>query len=314
MALYLVTGGAGFIGSNIVEELLRRGERVRVLDNFCTGKPESLDFVREYQSSSFELIEGDVRNLETCRRACQGVDYVLHQAALCSVPRSVNDPTSTNEVNITGTLNILLAAKESGVKRVVYASSSSVYGNSTILPLKETQPPSPISPYAASKLAGEYYCRVFSTIYGLETVSLRYFNVFGPRQDPESEYAAVIPRFILLALQGKPLEVHGDGLQSRDFTYISNVVEANLLAATSANTNGEALNIGTGQRYTVLEIAKAISDILGKELSYYHTPPRKGDVRHTQAEISQAQKLLGYRVRVGFEEGLKKTVDYFRKG
>lgn len=310
----LVTGGAGFIGSNIVEELLKRGEVVRVLDNFSEGKRENLDFVKCYHPSAidYELIEGDMRDLNTCRKACEDIEYVLHQAALCSVPRSVDDPSSTNEVNIAGTLNILLAAKEARVKRLVYASSSSIYGDSPILPQSETQIPSPLSPYAVSKLAGEYYCLVFSKIYGLETVVLRYFNVFGPRQDPQSEYAAVIPRFILFALQGKPLEIHGDGLQSRDFTYVSNVVEANLLVAKAANTNGEVINIASGQRYTVLDIADTVGKMLGRELEYYHTKPRQGDVRHTQADSSKAQRLLGCETRVGFEEGLEKTIKYFQ--
>lgn len=314
MSSYLVTGGAGFIGSNIVEELLRRGETTRVLDNFSEGKRENLDFIKHCHPSTlnYELIEGDIRDLDTCRQACKDVDYVLHQAALRSVPRSVDDPSSTNEVNIKGTLNLLLAAKEAGVKRVVYASSSSVYGDSTILPQSETQIPSPVSPYAVSKLAGEYYCLVFSKIYELETVCLRYFNVFGPRQDPESQYAAVIPRFILLALQGKRLEVHGDGLQSRDFTYVSNVVEANFLAAKAAGVNGEVINIACGQRYTVLDIANAVAKIMGKELEHYYTEPRRGDVRHTLADISKAQRLLGYEIQVGFEAGLEKTIEYFK--
>jgi nucleoside-diphosphate-sugar epimerase len=320
MSSYLVTGGAGFIGSNIVEELLKRGESVRVLDNLSTGKQENLEFMKKERQSSlnYELIEGDIRDPDACRRACQGMDYVLHQAALRSVPRSVDNPSATNEVNVAGTLNILIAARESGVKRVVYASSSSVYGDSQKLPQKESQAPSPISPYAVSKLAGEYYCTVFSKIYGLETVSLRYFNVFGPRQDPRSQYAAVIPLFIRLALEGKPLEIHGDGLQSRDFTYVSNVVEANLLAAKAANASGEVINVACGETHTVMDIADSISRIIGKKLEYQHTPPRKGDVRKTHADISKAKRLLGYENRVGFDNGLKMTVDYimssFRHG
>ncbi len=313
MSLYLVTGGAGFIGSNIVEELLKRGEAVRVVDNFSEGKRENLDFVKHYRlkALNYELIEGDIRNLDCCRQACKDVDFVLHQAALRSVPRSIDDPSSTNEVNIGGTLNILLAAKEAGVKRVVYASSSSVYGDSAILPQSETQIPSPVSPYAVSKLSGEYYCSVFSKLHGLETISLRYFNVFGPRQNPQSEYAAVIPRFILWALQGKPLVIHGNGLQSRDFTYVSNVIEANLLAAEAPNVNGEVINIACGQCYTILDVANAVAKILGKELEHYHAEPRKGDVHHTLADISKAQRLLRYETRAGFEEGLEKTVGYF---
>ena len=314
MALFLVTGGAGFIGSNIVEELLRRGESVRVIDNFSTGKPENLDFVKKYKASSleYELIEGDIRLMDMCRKACKGVDYVLHEAALRAVPRSIDDPLPTNEVNIGGTLNILLAAREAGVKRVVYASSSSVYGDSEMLPQREDQPPSPISPYAVSKLAGEYYCRVFTKVYGLETVSLRYFNVFGPRMDPESQYALVIPLFIWLATQGKPLEIHGDGLQSRDFTYISDVIEANILATKADDANGEVINIACGKVHTILDVADAVGKILGTELEYHHTPPRKGDARHTQADITKAQRLLGYENRVDFLDGLTRTIQCFR--
>ena len=315
MSLFLVTGGAGFIGSNIVEELLKRGEAVRVLDNFSTGKWENLDFEKQYQQSSldYEMVEGDIRDLDTCHKACQDVDYVLHQAALRSVPRSVDDPFSTNKVNVAGTLNILLAAIEGGVKRVVYASSSSVYGDSEIIPQKESQTPSPISPYAVSKLAGEYYCTVFTKVYGLETISLRYFNVFGPRQDPASRYAAVIPRFIQLALEGKPLEIHGDGLQSRDFTYISNVVEANILAAKATDAHGDIINIACGQTHTVLDIADSVGIIMGKKLERYHTDPRKGDVRQTLADISKAQGVLGYNNWVDFADGLRKTIEYFRR-
>ena len=314
MDSYLVTGGAGFIGSNIVEELLRRGEAVRVLDNFSEGKRDNLNFVKHYNSSasSYELIEGDIRDMDTCRQACKDINYVLHQAALRSVPRSIDEPAATNEVNVIGTLNILLAAKETGVKRVVYASSSSVYGDSAILPQSEAQTPSPISPYAVSKLAAEHYCLVFSKIYGLETVCLRYFNVFGPRQDPASEYAAVIPRFILLALQGEQLEVHGDGLQSRDFTHVSNVADANLLAAKASGANGEVLNVACGEQCSILDVADAIAEILGRELKHYHTEPRKGDIRHTFADISKAQRLLGHVNRVTFVDGLRKTTEYFR--
>ncbi|MFC2066167.1 SDR family oxidoreductase [Chloroflexota bacterium] len=314
MASYLVTGGAGFIGSNIVEELLGRGEAVRVLDDFSGGKRENLDFVQRCRPavSNYELIEGDIRDMDTCRRACGDIDYVLHQAALRSVPRSVDEPSTTNEVNVQGTLNILLAAREAGVKRVVYASSSSVYGDSPVLPQIETQIPSPISPYAVSKLASEYYCSVFSKIYGLGTVCLRYFNVFGPRQDPESQYAAVIPRFILSAFQGERLEIHGDGLQSRDFTYVSNVVEANLLAAKAAGINGEVMNIACGEQYSLLSVADAIAEILSKKLERYHTEPRKGDIRHSLADVSKARSLLGYQNHVTLVDGLRKTVEYFR--
>ncbi len=317
MSKYLVTGGAGFIGSHIVEELLKRGARVRVLDNFSTGKRENIkfpDLPNDIVDRSLELIEGDIRDLEVCRRACDGVDYVLHQAALRSVPKSLDDPGATNEVNVNGTLNVLLAAKEKGVRRVVYASSSSVYGDSNHLPQQEDQKPSPISPYAVSKLVGEYYCSVFSKIYGLETISLRYFNVFGQRQDPQSEYAAVIPKFIQAALRGKPLEIHGDGLQTRDFTYVSNVVGANILATKVPNTNGEVVNIACGKRYSILDIGKGIGEVLGRKLEFHHTKSRTGDVRHTLADISLAMRLLGYEVRVDFIEGLTKTIGYFNLG
>jgi nucleoside-diphosphate-sugar epimerase len=314
MSLYLVTGGAGFIGSHIVEELLKRGEAVRILDNLFTGKLENIDFVKQYQPSSinYELVKGDIRDLDSCRKACRGIDYILHQAALRAVPRSIDDPSSSNEVNVAGTLNILLAAKDAGVKRVVYASSSSVYGDSETLPQKESQSPSPLSPYAVSKLAGEYYCTVFSKIFGLETVSLRYFNVFGPRQDPKSQYAQVIPLFIRLALEGKPLEIHGDGMQSRDFNYINNVVEANLLAAKASGAAGQVVNIGSGQAHSVLEIADSLSSIIGRKPEYHHTPPRRGDVLHTLADINKAKELLGYVNLVEFEDGLKNTIDYYR--
>ncbi len=311
---YLVTGGAGFIGSHIVEELLKSGERVRVLDNFSTGKRENLHFIdlpNNVVNSNLELIEGDILDSETCLKACDGVDYVLHQAALRSVPKSVDDPSGTNEVNVNGTLNLLMAAREKKVKRIVYASSSSAYGDSNNLPELENQMPAPISPYAVSKLVGEYYCSVFSKIYGLETISLRYFNVFGPRQDPRSKYSAVIPKFIQSALSDEPLEIHGDGLQSRDFTYVSNVVEANLLATTLAHTKGEIVNIASGKPYTVLQIGRSIADILSRELQFNHTEPRIGDVRHTLADISSARRLLGYEVKVDFIEGMNKTIRYF---
>ena len=311
MDSYLVTGGAGFIGSNIVEELLRRGEAVRVLDNFFEGKRENLDFVNP-SASNYELIEGDIRDMDTCRQACKDIDYVLHQAALRSVPRSVEEPAATNDVNVGGTLNILLAARETGVKRVVYASSSAIYGDAEILPQAESQAPSPISPYAVSKLAAEYYCLIFSKIYGLETACLRYFNVFGPRQDPASEYAAVVPRFVLAALKGEQLEVHGDGLQSRDFTYVSNVVDSNILAAKAPDAAGEVLNIACGEQHSLLDVAGLIAEILDKKLKYHHTEARKGDVRHTRADISKTQKLLGYVNRVTFADGLRKTTEYLQ--
>ncbi len=308
MSLYLITGGAGFIGSNIVEELVRQNEDVRVLDNFVSGKRENLnDFINR-----IELIEGDIRDPGVLRKAMKDVDFVLHQAALRSVARSVDDPISTNDVNIGGTLNVLFVAREEGVKRVVYASSSSVYGDNPQLPKVEDSITMPISPYAVSKLTGEYYCRVFNKLYGLETVSLRYFNVFGPRQDPFSEYAAVVPRFIASISKGISPAIYGDGLQSRDFTYIRNVVQANLLAAKVKGIQGEVFNIASGRCWTVLDIVERLNNIFNKYVHPNFLEPRKGDVRHTLGDISKAEKLLGYRVEVDFEEGLKRTVKWLR--
>src|SRR5678816_4258353 len=272
MATYLVTGGAGFIGSNIVDELLKRGARVRVLDNFSTGREDN---VQEF-ASRVDLIRGDVRDEDAVDRAVKGVDYVLHQAALASVPRSIADPTSNNQVNAQGTLNILLAAKKHGVKRVVYASSSSVYGDSQELPKVESMTPNPKSPYAVAKLAAEYYCRVFGELYGVPTVSLRYFNVFGPRQDPNSQYAAVVPRFVTALRNGQRPVVYGDGLQSRDFTFIDNVVAANLAACTEGPGRGEAMNIACGDRYTLLQLLDVIGRLLGVTPDPEFQPARPG--------------------------------------
>ena len=305
--LYLVTGGAGFIGSNIAEALLGRGDCVRVLDNFSTGRRENLATL-----AGVELVEGDLRDPATVRRAVEGVDGVFHQAALRSVPRSVDDPLSSNEVNVTGTLILLQACREAKARRLVYASSSSCYGDDPALPKVETLPTRPVSPYAVSKLAAEHYCHVFARLYGLETVSLRYFNVFGPRQNPESKYSAVIPRFLDQALRGEPLEVHGDGAQSRDFTYIDNVVQANLLACTVPGVGGEVFNIACGTRHSVLEIARTVETLLGRAVTIQHTPPRSGDVRHTHASIAKAERLLGYRPTVSFDEGMRRTVAHLR--
>jgi UDP-glucose 4-epimerase len=305
---YLVTGGAGFIGSNIAEELVRRGERVRVFDDFSTGKRENLAaFIAD-----IELLEGDLRDPPAVRRAVEGVDYVLHQGALPSVQRSIDDPLTTHAVNTTGTLNLLVAAREAGVKRVVYAASSSVYGDSPTLPKREDMIPHPRSPYAVSKLTGEQYCRAFTEVYGLETVCLRYFNVFGPRQDPNSQYSGVIPLFITAMLRGEPPTVHGDGLQSRDFSYVDNVVQANLLAATAPGAAGRVFNVACGQRYTLLDMIAALNDILDTRVEPVHTAPRAGDVRHSLADISAAQEALGYRVLVEFGEGLRRTVDWHK--
>jgi UDP-glucose 4-epimerase len=305
----LVTGGAGFIGSHIVARLLHLGERVRILDDFSSGKWSNLEGFRD----DVEVIEGDLRDPGALARAVQGCDVVYQQAALRSVPRSIDDPRANNDVNVTGILNLLIAAKEAGVRRVVYASSSSVYGDDPTLPKVEDQTPRPISPYAATKIMGEYYCRIYSQLYGLETVSLRYFNVFGPRQDPESRYAAVVPRFITAALAGEPLEVHGDGLQSRDFTYIDNVVSANLLAGDAPGASGEALNIACGTRFSLLDTVAAIEKGLGHPVKREHIESRAGDVKHTLADIGKARRLLGYEPEVAFDDGMARTVAWFRE-
>lgn len=309
MRTNLVTGGAGFIGSHLVEELLKRGLRVKVLDNFLTGKRENINsLVKE-----IELIEGDIRNKETCREAVENVDCVFHLAALPSVPRSIEDPLLANEINVSGTINLLHASAKAGVKRFIFASSSSVYGDSPDLPKREGKEGNPLSPYAASKLAGEKYCQVFGQVFSLSTISLRYFNVFGPRQDPFSQYAAVIPQFITRMLAGKNPIIYGDGEQSRDFTYVSNVVEANLLAASADRISGEILNIACGERITVNQLARKINDILGTEISPFHDKPRPGDIRHSFADISKARELIGFEPQVGFEEGLELTINWYRE-
>ena len=303
----LVTGGAGFIGSHIVEELLRRGERVRVLDDFSTGRRENLGpFL-----GRIELIEGDLRDPSTVRQAVQGVDCVLHQAAIASVQRSVDDPLETHAVNATGTLNLLVAAQEAGVRRIVCASSAAVYGDSPALPKQESMLPHPKSPYAVTKVSGEHYCRAFTEVYGLETVCLRYFNIFGPRQDPRSDYAAVIPRFITAMLQGEAPTVYGDGHQSRDFAYVSNVVQANLLAAVAPDVAGRVFNVACGKRYTLLDLIAILKDIFGTDVTPVHMAPRPGDVRHSVADVTAAQEALGYRVIEEFEQGLRRPVAWF---
>ena len=306
MSTYLITGGGGFIGSNIVEELVRRGDTVRVLDNFSTGKRENLSPFLD----SIELFEGDIRSYHIVREAVQGVDFILHQAALPSVPRSIKDPLTTNEVNVVGTLNILNAAKDEGVKRIIYASSSSIYGDLETLPKTEDMLPKPLSPYAVSKLAGEKYCQVFTRLYGLETVALRYFLVFGPRQDPTSQYSAVIPKFIAAIRNGQPPTVYGDGEQSRDFTFVDNVVQANLLACESGleELSGEIFNIACGKRITINNLIQSINRILGTDIKPVYTDPRPGDVRHSLANIGKAQQFLGYQAKVDFYEGLERLV------
>ncbi len=310
MATYLVTGGAGFIGGHIVEELVRRGESVRVLDNFSTGKRDTLAALRE----SIELVEGDIRSYHIVREAVKDVDYILHQGALPSVPRSINDPITTNEVNVGGTLNLLDAARDAGVKRVVYASSSSVYGANRDLPKNEDMVPLPISPYAVAKLTGEKYCQVFSWTYGLETVGLRYFNVFGPRQDPQSAYAAFIPKFITGMLTDASLVIDGDGTQSRDFTYVSNVVQANLRAAVAEGVGGEVFNIACGQSMSLNEVVEYLRTIIGTTGRISYGPSRPGDVARSLADIGRATERLGYRPEVDLEEGLRRTVGWFRQG
>ncbi len=310
-ARYLVTGGAGFIGSHLVERLLREGARVRVLDDFSEGSRANLAGASRYRDR-LEVIRGDVRRLATVERATRGVEIVFHQAALRSVPRSVKDPLGANDHNVNGTLNVLEAARRCRVRRVVYASSSSVYGDRPELPKREDQTPAPISPYAVSKSAGEQYAAVWTRLYGLATVGLRYFNVYGPRQDPKSQYAAVIPRFILWALRGRPLEVHGDGRQSRDFTYIDNVVDANVLAARAPEAAGEVFNVGCGMRVSLLDIIERLEALLGRPLERRHTPPRAGDVPHTLADVEKAKRLMSYAAAVDFDEGLRRTLDYFK--
>ena len=309
--LRLVTGGAGFIGSHVVERLLRDGATVRVFDNFSTGRRENLAFAAD-ASGRLEVVEGDLRDPAAVDRAVRGVALIYHQAAMRSVPRSVDDPLGANENNVTGTLHVLDAARRFGVRRVVYASSSSVYGDTPELPKREDQPPMPISPYAVSKAADEAYARVWTRLYGVETVGLRYFNVFGPRQDPASEYAAVIPRFILWALRGQPLEVHGDGHQSRDFTYIDNVVDANVLAGEAPDPSGETLNVGCGERTSLLAVIAMLESIIGRPVERRHTPSRGGDVPHTLADVSKAKRLMGYTPLVPFAEGFRRTVEYFK--
>lgn len=314
MATYLVTGAAGFIGSNLVEALLARGERVRGIDNFLTGKRENLDAaIGAGTPDQVTFDEVDIRNLDDVRAAMEGVDYVLHQAALPSVPRSVDDPIASNDVNVTGTLNVLVAARDAGIKRVVYAASSSAYGDNPTLPKVETMAVNPKSPYAVNKLVGEYYCKVFHGIYGLETVGLRYFNVFGPRQDPRSQYAAVIPRFITALLAGTSPTVYGDGEQSRDFTYIENVVEANLRACSAPQAPGSVVNIACGERYTLNQVLDILRHLIGADVAATYDENRRGDVKHSLADIGAARELLGYDPVVSFEEGLRRTLAYFKE-
>jgi len=308
MKLALVTGGAGFIGSHLVEGLLARGYAVRVIDNFATGKRENLAPVAD----KIELLEGDVRNLTTARTAMKNVDVVFHEAALPSVARSVANPLESNEVNITGTLNVLLAARDAAVKRVVLAASSAAYGNTLTLPKEETMTPEPLSPYAVSKVAGEQYAKIFAELYGLSTLSLRYFNVFGPRQDPTTQYAGVIAKFCTCALEGKPYPVFGDGEQSRDFTYVANVVDANLLAAEAKLDGAPLMNIAYGKRASLNQIIDMLNELTHQNLPTQYGPERAGDVRHSHASLKRAQEILGYAPKVDLLEGLRRTLEWYR--
>ncbi|MCB2203160.1 SDR family oxidoreductase [bacterium] len=304
----LITGGGGFIGSNLVEEFVNRGHDVSVLDNFSTGKRENLT---EYEDH-IELIEGDIRSFHVVNRAVEGMEVILHQAALPSVPRSINDPITTNEVNVVGTLNILEAARSHGVRRIVYASSSSVYGDNPTLPKVETMVPVPLSPYAVSKLTGENYCRVYAELYGLETVALRYFNVFGPRQDPSSQYSAVIPKFINLMMKEVAPKIYGDGEQSRDFTFVKNVVSANILAATKEAVVGKAINCATHGQVTLNQLVMLLNRILGTTIVPEYAESRPGDIKHSYADIELLKRCTGYSPIVEFETGIEKTVRYYR--
>ena len=307
MATYLVTGGAGFIGSHLVEELIRRGERVRVVDNLCTGKRQNIAHL-----TSVDFIEGDLADLEVARRAVTGVDYVLHQAAIPSVPRSVQDPITSNRANIDASLNILVAARDARVKRLVYAGSSSAYGDMPTLPKIETMPTAPLSPYALQKLVAEQYCQMFTRLYGLDTVTIRYFNVFGPRQDPSSPYSGVISLFISALCEGRQPTIFGDGEHTRDFTYVANVVDGVLRACTATGASGEVINVATGGRISLNTLFTTIRDLVAATVEPIYAAPRPGDVKDSQADISKARRILGYEPIVSFEDGLARTVAWYR--
>ena len=313
MSKYLIAGGAGFIGSNIAEHLINEGHFVRVLDNFYSGKEENLAFTEGLGKDKFELIRGDIRDKDACAQACAGMDYVLLQAALRSVPKSMTDPAAYNDVNINGILTMLQAASKHNIKRFVFASSSSIYGNTDQFPQKENQFPQPISPYALSKLAGEYYCRIFSEFFNVTTVCLRYFNVFGPKQALDDEYAVVIPKFTHCIMNNQPPPVFGNGKQSRDFTFIENVISANILAATTPGIKHEVVNVANGKDHTLLELIDILNRIIGKDIKPNLLDVRRGDVFRTNADITKIQNTIGYKPLVNFEEGLKKTVTYFKE-
>jgi nucleoside-diphosphate-sugar epimerase len=306
---YLVTGGAGFIGSNIVDELVRRGHSVVALDDFSAGQDVNLAAA----GARVELVRGSITDLATVQAACHGADFVIHLAARTSVPRSVEDPLETNRVNVDGTLNVLVAARDARVRRVVFAGSSAAYGETPGLPKREDMPPAPISPYGVSKLTGEIYAQVFGRNYGLENVSLRYFNVFGPRQDPTSQYSGVLSRFILALLQGQPPVVFGDGEQSRDFTYIDNVVQATLLACEASEASGKIFNAGTTARITLNQVLALLETISGLPVRAKYELPRTGDILHSQGDISSARRVLGYEPRINFEEGLLRTWNWYQE-
>ena len=307
MSIYLVTGGAGFIGSHLAEELVRRGETVRVADSLITGKRSNLDHVPEA-----EFFQGDLADLEFARKVVEGCDYVLHQAAIPSVPRSVNDPITSNRANVDATLNVLVAARDAGVRRLVFAGSSSAYGDTPTLPKDEDMPTNPLSPYALQKVVGEQYLQMFTKLYGLETVSIRYFNVFGPRQDPSSPYSGVISVFATALLDNRPPKIYGDGEQTRDFTYVANVVDGVLRACEATGASGQVINVATGGRISLNELFNVMKKIVGADVNPEYVEARKGDVRDSQADIRKAKDILGYKPTVSFEEGLQRTIEWYR--
>jgi nucleoside-diphosphate-sugar epimerase len=307
MATYLVTGGAGFIGSHLSEELVRRGHRVRVADSLITGKRSNLDHIK-----GIEFLEGDLADIDVAHKAVDGCEYVLHQAAIPSVPRSVKDPLTSNRANVDATLNVLLASRDAGVKRLVFAASSSAYGDTPTLPKHENMSTNPLSPYALQKVIGEEYLRLFTRLYGLETVSIRYFNVFGPRQDPSSPYSGVISVFATALLENRPPTIFGDGNQTRDFTYVANVVDGVLRACEAPRASGEIINVATGGRISLNQLFEEMRKLVGGTLTPVYEESRQGDVRDSQADITKARELLGYQPTVSFEEGLRKTIEWYR--